>query len=72
MKLKKIQMNKIKQLFCGHDYKLINQFTIPSQIDIIRENGYRPTTWDNSRRKVISDFKCNICHKNKRLKEMTV
>ena len=40
-------MNKIKQLFCGHDYKLINQFTIPSQIDIIRENGYRPTTWNN-------------------------
>lgn len=65
-------MNKIKQLFCGHDYQLINQFTIPSQIDVVREKGYRPTTWDNSRRKVISDFKCIICRKNKRLKEITV
>lgn len=62
-------MNKIKQLFCGHDYKLINQFTIHSEIDTIRQNGYKATTWDSAKRKVVSDFKCSICNKNKRLKE---
>lgn len=65
-------MNKIKQLFCGHDYKLINQFTLPSEFDMIREHGYKPSTWDKTTRKVISDFKCSICNKNKRLKERTV
>ncbi len=60
-------MANFKQLFCGHDYKLINHFTIPSEVDNIREKGLIPTTYNNNKRKIVSDFKCEVCKKNKRL-----
>lgn len=60
-------MANFKQLFCGHDYKLINEFTIPSEVDILRETHVIPTTHSNVKRKVVSDFKCDICKRNKRL-----
>lgn len=60
-----------KQLFCGHNYKLENKFELKSEIDILRENGYVPNTGTSIKRKLITDYKCSICGRFKRLIEKT-
>jgi hypothetical protein len=61
----------MKKLFCSHDYKLVNQFELKSEYDIVVENGYIPTTLESMRRLIITDYKCTKCSKLKRLKAKT-
>ena len=65
-------MKLINRIFCLHNYDLINQFTIPSEFDIIVENHKIPNTHNSLLRKVISDYKCNKCNKLKRLTAKTI
>lgn len=59
------------ELFCKHNYELVNQFVIPSEFDIIKENGYVPTSWDSITRTHVTDYKCSKCNKLIRKKEYT-
>lgn len=61
----------LKILFCAHDYKLINQFEMMSEFDIVVKNGRVPNTWNSQARKVVTDYKCNKCNKIKRLVSLT-
>jgi len=60
-------MNIIKRLFCNHDYKIINQFEMKSEFDIVAENGWTPRSWCRLKRQTITDYKCIKCKKMKRL-----
>lgn len=60
-----------KQLFCNHDYHLINQFTVKSEFDIAKTNGYIPISFNSLTRIYITDYKCIWCGKIKRLKIKT-
>jgi hypothetical protein len=62
----------LNRFLCPHNYHLINQFTIDSQFDIVISQGKTPTTWDSTRRVIVSDYKCSYCDKTKRLKVKTL
>lgn len=57
--------------FCLHDYKKIDFFVIPSEIDMIKELGYTPKTNHNTTRIYVTDMKCSKCNKHKRLQIKT-
>jgi len=59
------------KFFCNHDFKLINQFEMKSEVDIIVENGKIPNTWNSLKKSVVTDFKCMKCNKLKRKIETT-
>lgn len=60
-------LNLIRIAFCSHDRALVNSFTVPSGIDIMRENKLQPTTWQKAVRKHVTDYKCSKCKHIKRL-----
>jgi len=55
------------RIFCTHSYKLIQNFTVPSEFDVIVESGKIPNTHNSQQRKIVSDYKCENCGKLKRL-----
>lgn len=57
----------LKQLFCSHDYHLINQHELKSEFDMVVAAGKIPNSWNCLRRKLITDYKCSKCGKLKRL-----
>lgn len=57
----------IKQIFCGHSYKLINQYESKSKWDLVVANGWNPNTHTSTKRMIITDYKCEHCDKLKRL-----
>jgi hypothetical protein len=56
-----------ENLFCSHDYHLVNQFEMKSEFDIIHESGRRPMTIHSLKRLQVTDYKCSKCPKIKRL-----
>ncbi len=58
-------------LSCKHKYELINQFEMPSEFDIIIQNGKIPNTHNSQKRRVVTDYKCKECGKIKRLQAVT-
>jgi len=60
-----------KQLFCSHDYSLVNQFIIDSEFDVVVKAGAEPAPHRSLIRTYISDYKCIWCGKLKRLREKT-
>jgi hypothetical protein len=57
-----------KQMFCGHDYEIINEVVTKSAFDKLSEacTGRAPITYLMFRRKHITDFKCKKCNHHKR------
>ena len=64
-------MINITQLFCEHDYTLIDKLDIKSEYDIVVDSGRTPNSHISITRKYVSTFKCNKCKKIKRLIEKT-
>ena len=56
-----------KQLFCNHDYEKIDQQTIKSEFELVKEMGFRPTTWHSMKRKYIHFYNCKKCNKLKKI-----
>lgn len=63
--------NFIKNLFCRHNYKLVNQFEMMSEFDIVVSNGKIPNTGLCLSRRIVTDYKCKKCNKIKRLQAVT-
>lgn len=59
-------MKIFKQLFCNHNYELVNQFQEPSEFDIVVQNGKIPNTHCSLKRLTVTDYKCTKCDKLKR------
>lgn len=62
----------ISNLFCRHKYKLINQFEMMSEFDIIVSNGKIPNTHNSITRKMVTDYQCEKCNKLKRFESKTI
>jgi len=56
---------------CGHDYEIVNQFEMMSEFDIVVSNGKQPTSWNSTKRRVVTDYKCKKCNKIRRLQAIT-
>ena len=61
----------LQDLKCSHDYEIINQFEMDSEFDSVRKAGYKPNSYHSLKRKHVTDFKCSLCGKSKRLTEVT-
>jgi hypothetical protein len=59
-------MKIFKQLFCDHNYELINQFVQPSEFDIVVQNKKIPNTHCSLKRLTVTDYKCAKCNKLQR------
>lgn len=64
-------MKIFNQLFCQHDYHLINQQVMQSQFDIVVAAGKIPNTFNSQTRRLITDYKCIKCDSIKRLTAKT-
>lgn len=58
-------------LFCQHNYELVNQFEMVSQFDIVASYGLVPKSWNITKRRIVTDYKCKKCNKIKRLQVVT-
>ena len=67
MNVKTNKFGIINRLFCQHDFYLVNQFEMKSEFDLVVEAGKIPNTWNSQTRKHVTDYKCSICNKIKRL-----
>jgi len=58
-------------MFCKHQWELINQFTVSSQLEIMVSCGKPPDTWQPSScvRTHVTDYTCTKCGKLKRFRE---
>lgn len=59
------------KIFCKHDWKQINQFEIPSEVEIREKLRLTSYSWHSTIRKYINDYICKKCGKIKRFKEKT-
>lgn len=59
----------LKNLFCNHNFHLVNQHQTESEFEMVKRLGYVPTTWSSKKRLLITDYKCSNCGKLKRFKE---
>jgi hypothetical protein len=64
-------MMSLKQLFCSHDYHLINQTEVPSEFDVVAKSGYIPNSHCSLKRLIVTDYKCSKCNHLKRLTAKT-
>lgn len=71
MKNKQQILQFINNLFCQHDYNLINQYELESEFDIVTKAGKVATLWNSQKRRLITDYKCSKCGKIKRLTATT-
>lgn len=60
-----------KQLLCDHDHKLIKEYIMPSQLEIIRANYLTPQHGTSARQLHVLIFKCEKCGKLKIVKSKT-
>jgi len=58
-------------LFCKHDYLLVNNFEMESEYDIVILSGKIPKTSNSITRRIVTDYKCQKCGKIKRLTATT-
>lgn len=58
-------------IFCKHNYELVNQFEMKSEFEIVIEFRGTPNTHCSLTRKNVSDYKCTKCGKIKRLTATT-
>ncbi len=56
----------LTKLFCNHDYELLIDFEMKSSFEIILDSGKIPTTFDNTKRTHVTDYKCKKCGNLKR------
>lgn len=57
--------------FCQHEYEEIKHFVIPSELDNVKENGFKPNTLCSVTRKYVTDYRCKKCGKIHRKVEQT-
>ena len=67
----KTLIEKLKALFCQHNYEFVNQFEMMSEFDIVVANGKVPNTCNSQKRRIVTDYKCKKCHNIKRLQAIT-
>ena len=60
-----------KKLFCDHNYNIIKEMEVPSELDIIKDRGYTPRTTCNVVRQYIIIYKCEKCNNIKHKKYKT-
>ena len=56
------------KLFCQHNYEILKEIIVPSELDNLRENGITEGTYyiGIARRQYIVYFKCSKCNKIKK------
>lgn len=52
-----------KEIFCEHDYVIVNETILKSEIELLKDIGLVPKTHCSAKRKLITDFKCTKCNK---------
>lgn len=64
-------MSIFHELLCRHDYRVMIQHSIPSEVDMVRQMGCTPNSHQSLTRVRVDVLNCNKCGKVKTLRHKT-